>query len=248
MLYTVYFTRITGSTTVSVTISPSGSTTAGETYSLTCSATLNPNRNPPLPDPNIPSPTFEWFFGPNGNDPLPFASMTTPATNVSGGTYTSTLQFSPLGQSHEGMYTCRLGAGSLVNSAMVTVNGMYDNHTIHCNLCTLRYPLFPAPALSVQITTSGTPMLGQSNSLTCSVSGAENLNPSITYQWTKNNGTQTQIQNQGPGADPKVLSFSPLRLSDAGRYNCQATISSPYLNNNITVNVTEDVMLQSEFN
>ena len=78
----------------------------------------------------------------------------------------------------------------------------------------------------------------------CSVSGAENLNPSITYQWTKNmNGTQTQIQ---VGAD-NILSFSPLRLSDAGWYTCQATVSSPYFNNNITMIDTEDVALQSEF-
>ena len=51
------------------------------------------------------------------------------------------------------------------------------------------------------------------------------------YQWTKNNGSQTQIQ---VGADPKVLSFSPLKLSDAGLYSRQATVSSPYLTNNIT--------------
>ena len=102
---------------------------------------------------------------------------------------------------------------------------------------------FPAPAISVQITASGPPLLGQNSySLTCGVTGAENLNPSITYQWTKNNGTLAV------GADPHVLSFSPLRLSDAGRYTCQATVSSPYLNNNITMINSQDVTLQSEFN
>ena len=88
-------------------------------------------------------------------------------------------------------------------------------------------------------------MLGQSGySLMCSISGAEHISPNITYQWTKNNGTQTQIQ---VGADPKVLSFSPLRLSDAGRYTCQATVSSPYLNDDITRMDLQDVTLQSEF-
>ena len=86
--------------------------------------------------------------------------------------------------------------------------------------------------------------MGQNGySLMCSVSGAENLNPSITYQWTKNNGTETQIQV----GTYQVLSFSPLRVSDAGQYTCQATISSPYLNNNITMIDTEDIILQSEF-
>ena len=107
---------------------------------------------------------------------------------------------------------------------------------------------FPAPTISAQITTSnsGTPMLGQNGySLICNVSGAENLSPSITYQWTKNNGTQTQTIQVG-GTDFRFLSFSPLRLSDAGQYTCQATISSPYLNNDIIVMNSQDIMLQSE--
>ena len=122
MISTVLFTLIAGSSSVSVAISPSGSSTAGNLYSLICSATLYPNRNPPLPDPNIPSPIFKWFFGPNGNAPLP-SGLTTMATVLNSGTYTSTLQFSPLSQSHAGNYTCRLGAGSLVNSNMFTVTG-----------------------------------------------------------------------------------------------------------------------------
>ena len=102
---------------------------------------------------------------------------------------------------------------------------------------------FPAPAISVQITTSGTQMLGQSGySLTCGVTGVENLNPSITYQWTKNNGTQTQDRDEYD----TFLTFSPLRLSDAGRYTCQAMIISPFLKNYMVIMDTEDVMLQSE--
>ena len=81
--------------------------------------------------------------------------------------------------------------------------------------------------------------MGQNSySLNCGVSGAASLNPSITYQW--NNG-QIQV-----GANHEVLSFSPLRLSDAGRYTCQATVSSPYLNNDITIMGSQDVILQSE--
>ena len=80
-------------------------------------------------------------------------------------------------------------------------------------------------------------MLGQSGYyLTCGVTGA--VNSSITYQWTKNNGTQTQVVTDS------VLSFSPLKLSHAGRYTCQATVSSPC---NITKMATHDVTLQSEF-
>ena len=105
--------------------------------------------------------------------------------------------------------------------------------------------LFSVPDISVQITTSGALLLGQNDySLTCGVSGTEHLNPSITYQWTKNNGTLTQIQ---VAAVARVLSFSSLRLSDAGRYTCRATVSSPYLNNNITRMHSCDITPQSEF-
>jgi hypothetical protein len=99
---------------------------------------------------------------------------------------------------------------------------------------------FPAPAISVQITASpDTPVLGQSYSLTCGVTGADNLNPSITYQWTNNNGAQI-------GTD-RVFSFSSFRLSDAGQYTCQAAVSSLYLNNDITITNTHDVRIQSKF-
>ena len=85
-------------------------------------------------------------------------------------------------------------------------------------------------------------MLGQSYSLICGVTRAENLDSSIAYQWTKNNGTQTQVPS---GAE--TLSFSILRFSDAGQYTCQATVSSPHLNDDITMMDTHNVTLQSEF-
>ena len=107
-----------------VTIFPSDSTgTAGETYSLMCSTTLHSD-SVPLPS-DVPSPAFEWFFGPN-NSSLP-SGVTPIATVENGNTYTSMLQFSPLSQSHAGMYTCRLGPGRLANHAMVAINGMLMN-------------------------------------------------------------------------------------------------------------------------
>ena len=81
-------------------------------------------------------------------------------------------------------------------------------------------------------------MLGQSSySLTCGVTVTGTAYPSITYQWTKDNGNQTIQVGTG-----RVLSFSPLRLSDAGRYTCQATVNPCSLTKMDTQNVT----LQSE--
>ena len=116
-----------------VTISPStGSTaaTAGQRdYSLTCSATLF-ELSHIISRSDVPPPNFQWSFDgstslslPSGVTAMPTVMSSSSSTNE---TYTSTLQFSPLSQSHAGMYTCRLGAGRLVNSVMVTVNGRFS--------------------------------------------------------------------------------------------------------------------------
>ena len=113
-----------------VTFSHSGFGTAGETYSLTCKAILV---NPGIFPTGAPTPTFQWFFGPNGNGSLP-SGLITPATTSRIATdhtkiiYNRTLQLSPLSQSHTGMYTCRIGAGRLVNSDVVAVNGSFCNN------------------------------------------------------------------------------------------------------------------------
>lgn len=108
---------------------PSGFSTAGETgYSLTCATILvSPV---PLPD-GMPTPTFQWFFGPKGNGLLPFG-VTPPITTsnsdlVHGGIfYSSILEFPQMSQHlHSGRYTCRIGAGRLANHVHVHVNGKY---------------------------------------------------------------------------------------------------------------------------
>ena len=102
-----------------VTITASGGANtriAGTSFSLVCSATVETQTDTPTPN-------FDWFFGTN-NDSLP--SGATPTATVMGKNYTSTLQFSPLQESHAGMYTCRLGSNArLAVNAMVTVNRMY---------------------------------------------------------------------------------------------------------------------------
>ena len=150
-----------------VTISPSGSSTAGETdYSLTCSSTLfDPI---PLPD-NVPSPTFQWFFGPNGNASLPsgvipmatvlsssnntvYNTTSNTTSNITINTYSSTLRFSPLSQSHTGMYTCRLGAGRLINNAVVIVNGIIIEKLTNQTLIELIFHSFQhLPSLSTSL-------------------------------------------------------------------------------------------------
>ena len=76
---------------------------------------------------------------------------------------------------------------------------------------------------------SAEPIAGQSYNLTCSVQGAENLNSNMTYQWIKN-------ETFGITESSSTLSFSPIRLSDAGFYMCKVTVSSDYLDDKLFAN------------
>ena len=97
--------------------------------------------------------------------------------------------------------------------------------------------------MSVLISDGGaTRIVGQNYQLTCNVTGAENFNSVITYRWTKNDGSgQSQV-----GANSSTLSFTPLRLSDAGSYVCGATVSSSYLTSDITAMDSLNVRAQCE--
>ena len=133
---------------------------------------------------------------------------------------------------------------------MINVNGMVYiiiHLTMSLTLLLQWYVifwLFSAPSVSVQISDSrSTPTAGESYQLTCSVSGAENLNPTTTYRWTRNSGTEVQV-----GADPSTLSFTPLRLADAASYVCEVTISSSYLTGDIVAMAInpQNIRIQSE--
>ena len=103
--------------------------TAGDNFVLVCRAD-NIIPNPPPEDV-----TFEWFFGPR-NSSLPTGVTVSNVTNTSG-TYSSTLQFSPLLLSHAGMYTYRLWNSSHIASANITVFSKRTNFVAFIRLLIL---------------------------------------------------------------------------------------------------------------
>ena len=82
-------------------------------------------------------------------------------------------------------------------------------------------------------------MVQDDNTLTCIVSGDDNLSPTITYQWTRNNSVTV-------GTNSRTLLLSSVGLSDAGNYTCHATVNSGLLTNSITMSDSQIVMVQSE--
>ena len=100
---------LTPAIAISLSITASGTNTAGETYSLECSATVTGSTD---------QPTITWL------DPMnevPSEMVTTTGSM-------STLTFNPLAASHAGTYTCRVTAGGVTETqtSTVIVNGMRD--------------------------------------------------------------------------------------------------------------------------
>ncbi len=87
-------------------------------------------------------------------------------------------------------------------------------------------------------------MAGQSYSLTCTMTGAESLSPTISYQWLE--GSSPRVMLDTTSAD---LTFDPLNLSDAGQYSCDVIVSSPSVTSDLTASsVVENLIIQSECN
>ena len=103
-----------------------------------------------------------------------------------------------------------------------------------------------APLITVKVTANlNTPLMVEQtdNTLTCNVSGADNLTPTIAYQWTRDGVT---VQS----GSSNTFNFSPLRLSLAGAYTCSVTVASNLLNSAIQVSAsnTQTVTIEGEFN
>ena len=86
-------------------------------------------------------------------------------------------------------------------------------------------------------------MVGQTGyTLICDVSGADSLNPMITYQWTRNGETV-------PDGSSRSFNLPPLQLSHAGDYVCHVTVSSTLLNDDISASSgsNQNIIIQSEY-
>ena len=97
-------------------------------------------------------------------------------------------------------------------------------------------------AQAVNITTSGSPVAGQSYSLTCT--GALLGNASIVSTTTWRNATGRIPVGYGITVSGGTLIFNPLRTSHGGQYICLFTLSYPF--NSTATNMT-NVIVQSMY-
>ena len=73
----------------------------------------------------------------------------------------------------------------------------------------------------------------------CTVTGVESLNVTTTFEWRKSDASLVSSN--------AVLAFSPLLFSHGGRYICDATVISPYLENDLFVSAVEDITVGRKF-
>lgn len=71
----------------------------------------------------------------------------------------------------------------------------------------------------------------------CSVSGAENLDAILVYEWRN----KDQLLSNS-----SILQFSSLKLSDAGRYKCHISLTSTYLHEAITMVEYHNLVIKSK--
>ena len=93
-----------------ISITMSGSPTAGESYTLECSAGGSEG-------------TFQWQGPPDGRTPV----VRSGSIIISSTSTTSQLQFRPIGQSDNGSYSCNATVGGLTLSSepvVISVNGI----------------------------------------------------------------------------------------------------------------------------
>ena len=100
---------------------------------------------------------------------------------------------------------------------------------------------FTAPSVSVVITPTDTAVVGQSYSLSCSVSGADSLSPTSTYRWyNESSNPRSQV------GTTSTYTLNPLRPYHVGQYTCEVTITSPYLNGALRQSMMQDITVQSK--
>ena len=85
--------------------------------------------------------------------------------------------------------------------------------------------------MSVEISTSGIPIVGKTYTLVCTVTIVGSLNSTTNFEWRKSDGSL--VSSNG------VLTFSPLFSFHGGHYTCHATVSSPYLENDFATSAVK---------
>ena len=107
--------------------------------------------------------------------------------------------------------------------------------------------IYTEPPLTLVITPNGSPIDGQTYSLTCDLMGDESLDVADVdnrFRWDRLTPTFQSTLIRDP-----TLTFTPaLMVADAGQYECTNNINSPYLTDSTTFTLTFTVSVSGKIN
>ena len=98
------------------------------------------------------------------------------------------------------------------------------------------YFFHTVPLVEVHISGGRVVEFGESLVLDCGISGANNLDGNIAFQWRGPNRAREESTSTR-------LTLSTVSFSDAGIYTCTATVSSPYWNEDISDSDTVSIIV-----
>lgn len=98
------------------------------------------------------------------------------------------------------------------------------------------------PVVKAELSQDGYFMIGGNHTLDCTITGTENLNPDISYNWTQCRGTMLLPV----GETSNRLSLYSLKLSQAGMYTCMVIVRSDYLKEPINETASTNLTTNSK--
>ena len=215
-----------------VSITTSGSSIAGNMYSLLCSVSVVTG-----------IPNITWFDS-NGIIEMNDTGITLTFTMMSNTLYISELQFNPLNYSHIGEYTCK--ANLTVVRSDFTFDGFNSYKTTvyvksQFNIITkFKFYLLcfsssvPTPTVSITPGSLLNVTRATQQDLSCNVSLSDPIppTPNVTINLEKNgqpidlsNSRISKTLTNNSNVYSTILTFTPIDNDDAGNYTCTGNVS-----------------------
>ena len=216
--------------TLDIWVSHGGSPfTAGQSYNLTCTITLENATG---------SPTVEWL-DPNSSSLHSSSDITVGDTSLAYcSTYTTTLQFTTLRTSHGGQYSCQATLGDVNNTAAVNITVpsksilSFYAVVIVVLLCFCFFYVVPPLNVTIAIDqSSNIKSAGTNFTLTCITELPPEVDTNITVSinWTGPAGNTLHGSSTSPpmaGIPTRYQNILTVNVDQFGNYFCTATVNS----------------------
>ena len=222
-MFIIHPSSLTALPAPQVTITPSGSSTAGSPYTLTCTVMVVNGL--------VVVPQVMWLK--NGASVVVGNGTSVTPGVVSANTTTVTFQFNPLHTSDGGQYSCIANVSlpvisitSLFNISSVNLTVQSESWCYFPSCLTLPSSPVPPPTVTISALPSQVVPLGSNLTLTCNIQ----LDPSVdstvmvNSTWTAPGGATLSGSNPSwtGSSYQSTLMLTSLGTGDAGNYICSA--------------------------